>query len=270
IQPFPVTEHAARRLREAGISALNIDLIYGLPHQTQGHVARTIETALSLDPQRFAVFGYAHVPHFKKHQRLISEKDLPDAEERLAQFEVAHALLSANGYTAIGLDHFAKPDDTLAVAQREGRLARNFQGYTDDTAPALIGLGASSISALPQGYAQNMTEVPEWRKAIEAGTLPVARGIALTDDDRLRRAIIERLMCDLNVDLDRVAAPFGRDARDFAPELASLAPLASRGLVVCEGAAVTVPARARAAVRLVCAAFDSYLAQGNAVHAQAV
>lgn len=270
IQPFPVTEHAARRLREAGISALNIDLIYGLPHQTEGHVARTIEMALTLEPQRFAVFGYAHVPHFKKHQRLIPADALPDAEERLAQFEVAHALLSASGYTAIGLDHFAKPDDSLALAQAQGRLARNFQGYTDDTAPALIGLGASSIGALPQGYVQNEPDVPGWRKAIAAGKLPVARGIALSDDDRLRRAIIERLMCDLKVDLDLVAAPFKRSARDFGRELSALAPLAERGLVSSNGATIAVPPSARAAVRLVCAVFDTYLSQGNAVHAQAV
>ena len=270
IQPFEVTQSAVTRLRAAGIAALNIDLIYGLPYQTQGHVARTIEQVVTLDPDRLAVFGYAHVPHFKKHMQLIPAESLPGAEERMAQFEAGHALLSASGYTAVGLDHFAKPADALAVAQREGRLARNFQGYTTDIAPALIGLGASSISALPRGYVQNKPDVPEWRKAIGAGTLPVARGVALTDNDRLRRAIIERLMCDLEVDLDRVAARFGQSAKDFAQELAALAPFADEGLVVRKGSLLTVPAEARSAIRLVCAAFDTYLAKGNAVHAPAV
>ena len=270
IQPFEVTKSAVTRLRAAGITALNIDLIYGLPYQTLGHVARTIEQVVTLDPDRLAVFGYAHVPHFKKHMQLIPTESLPGAEERMAQFEAGHALLSASGYAAVGLDHFAKPADALAVAQREGRLARNFQGYTTDIAPALIGLGASSISALPQGYVQNKPDVPEWRKAIDAETLPVARGIALTGNDRVRRAIIERLMCDLEVDLDRVAAPFGQSAKDFEQELVALAPLADEGLVVRKGSLLIVPAEARSAIRLVCAAFDTYLAKGNAVHAPAV
>ncbi len=270
IQPFEVTRSAVERLRGAGIAALNIDLIYGLPHQTQAHVARTIEMALTLAPQRFAVFGYAHVPHFKKHMQLIDEKVLPDAEERLAQFELAHAMLCASGYAAIGLDHFARPGDSLAAAQKTGKLARNFQGYTTDDAPALVGLGASSISALPQGYAQNKPDVPEYRKAILAGELAVARGIALNDDDRLRRAIIERLMCDLAVDLDEIGAPFGKSAADFQAELAALAPYAQQHMVRIDGARLVVAPESRAAVRLVAAAFDSYLAKSSAVHAVAV
>jgi oxygen-independent coproporphyrinogen-3 oxidase len=270
IQPFEETRSAVERLRAAGIDALNIDLIYGLPHQTQENIAHTIDMALTLAPQRFAVFGYAHVPHFKKHMQLIDERALPDAEERLAQFELAHALLCASGYVAVGLDHFARPGDPLALAQKAGTLARNFQGYTTDDAPALVGLGASSISALPQGYAQNKAEVPEYRKAILAGELAVARGIALSDDDRLRRAVIERLMCDLKVDLDAVGAPFGKSAADFRAELAALVPYAEQGIVEIDGARLTVPPASRAAVRLVAAAFDSYLGKNNAVHAVAV
>ncbi|HEY0283447.1 MAG TPA: oxygen-independent coproporphyrinogen III oxidase [Rhizomicrobium sp.] len=270
IQSIEVTRSAVERLRAAGIGALNIDLIYGLPHQTQANVARTIDMALTLTPQRFAVFGYAHVPHFKKHMRLIDEKALPGAAERLAQFELAHAKLCASGYAAIGLDHFALPEDSLALAQTAGTLARNFQGYTTDDAPALIGLGASSISALPGGYAQNKAEVPEYRQAILAGELPVARGVQLSGDDRLRRAIIERLMCDLEVDLDAVAAPFGKSAADFKPELAALASYAEQGIVAIEGSRIAVPPEARAAVRLVAAAFDRYLGKSQAVHAVAV
>lgn len=270
IQPFDETRAVVESLRAAGIRGLNIDLIYGLPHQTKENVARTIELSLSLSPQRFAVFGYAHVPHFKKHMQLIKEEALPNAEERLEQFELAHALLSAAGYVAIGLDHFAVPEDSLAVAQRGGTLARNFQGYTSDDAPALIGLGASSISSLPQGYVQNKPEVPEWRKDIEAGRPPVARGIALSADDRMRRAIIERLMCDLAVDLDKIGAAYGKSSADFTREYEALQPLIAQGFVVAEAGRLRVPAQARAAVRLVASVFDAYLANSKAVHAVAV
>lgn len=270
IQPFDETQRVVESLRAAGIRGLNIDLIYGLPHQTKENVARTIELSLSLNPQRFAVFGYAHVPHFKKHMQLIKEEALPDSEERLEQFELAHALLSAAGYVAIGLDHFAVAEDSLAVAQRAGTLARNFQGYTSDDAPALIGLGASSISSLPQGYVQNKPEVPEWRKDIEAGKQPVARGVALSDDDRMRRAVIERLMCDLAVDLNAVGAAYGKSAADFAREYEALQPLIAQGFVVAEGGRLRVPPQARAAVRLVASVFDAYLANSKAVHAVAV
>jgi oxygen-independent coproporphyrinogen-3 oxidase len=268
VQPFAETREAVERLRAAGINRLNIDLVYGLPHQTRQRLAETVELMLTLAPQRFAVFGYAHVPHFKKHMRLIDERALAGAEERLAQFDMTHDLLCAAGFEAIGLDHFARPDDSLALAQRTGRLARNFQGYTDDDASALIGLGASSIGALPQGYVQNAPEVPHYREAILAGKLPIARGKELSDEDRLRRAIIERLMCDLCVDLDEAAAPFGKSAADFKAECAALAPLLEAGFVERQAGRISV--RSRAAVRLAASAFDTYLAKAGAVHAVAV
>lgn len=266
IQPYDETKRVIDGLRAAGVEALNIDLIYGLPHQTTANVARTIELALTLKPQRFAVFGYAHVPHFKKHMELIKTEALGDAAERFAQFELAHRLISAAGYVPVGLDHFALPDDDMGRAALDGTLARNFQGYTSDDAPALIGLGASSISALPQGYVQNKPEVPEWRKSIEAGELPVARGIALSDDDKLRRAIIEKLMCFLEVDL----AALGTSAAALPHEMEALAPLVAEGFVVREGDVLKVPESARAAVRLVASVFDTYLQNSKAVHAVAV
>jgi len=266
IQPFDETERVVNSLRAAGVASLNIDLIYGLPHQSRENVARTIDLSLRLKPQRFAVFGYAHVPHFKKHMQLIKTEALPDAAERFAQFELAHRLISAAGYVPVGLDHFALADDSLGIAATNGTLARNFQGYTSDSAPALIGLGASSISALPQGYIQNKPDVPEWRKAIEAGALPVARGIALTDDDKLRRAIIEQLMCFLRVDL----AALGKTLEDFPSEMDALAPLMAQRFVVRDGNVLAVPHDARAAVRLVASVFDTYLAGSKAVHAVAV
>lgn len=270
IQPFDCTKSAVNRLRAAGIEALNIDLIYGLPHQSEARLARTIADVLTLQPDRLAVFGYAHVPHFKKHMNLIPTGALPGPEARARQFELAQTMLTDAGYIAIGLDHFARPGDALAVAQREGRLARNFQGYTDDTAPALIGLGASSIGALPQGYVQNIADVKSWRAALRAGRLPVARGVALTDADRLHRAVIEALMCNLHVDLEAMAARFGQRGAVFADILPALDALAADDLVRRDGLRIAIPAQARAGVRLVCAAFDTYLAKGTGVHAVAV
>jgi oxygen-independent coproporphyrinogen-3 oxidase len=271
IQPLEVTQSAVDRLRAAGITALNIDLMYGLPHQTIDDVKRTVEAAVAMVPQRFAVFGYAHVPEMKRHQALIDAAALPGGEERVAQVETVHALLTASGYVAIGLDHFARADDPLAVALAQGRLKRNFQGYTTDDAATLIGFGASAISSLPQGYAQNVVDMPEYRRLILNGELATARGRALTEDDRLRRAIIERLMCDLAVDVEAIAAAHGAGATDFSAAFEALQPLIAEGICKIDGTKVTVPREARAGVRLVCAAFDAYLhPQAPARHAVAV
>src|SRR5262249_15164171 len=162
---------------------------------------RTIGQVIALAPGRIALFGYAHVPALKPHQRLIDERALPGSAERWAQFEAAAALLQAAGYLWIGLDHFARPDDPLAVAAANGRLRRTFQGYPTDGCAALIGLGASAIGGLPQGYVQNEAGFNDYARAVRVGRLPIARGVALDADDRRRRAIIERLMCDRRVDL---------------------------------------------------------------------
>jgi oxygen-independent coproporphyrinogen-3 oxidase len=269
-QPMDVTRSAAARLRGAGIAALNLDLIYGLPYQTADDVRRTIDACLTLQPQRFSVFGYAHVPEMKRHQQLIDASALPDADERLRQYDAACASLIASGYQPVGLDHFALPGDPLAAAQREGRLARNFQGYTTDGARALIGVGASAISCLPQGYAQNANAVPDYRARILRGELAAVRGHALSRDDRLRRDIIERLMCDLEVDLQAIALRHGVKADGFAPELHALEPLRALGMVEIDANRLTVPVTKRAAVRLVSAVFDAYLDHGSARHAVAV
>ncbi|MBL8781531.1 MAG: oxygen-independent coproporphyrinogen III oxidase [Alphaproteobacteria bacterium] len=269
-QPVSLTADVVRRLRGSGIEALNIDLIYGLPRQSVDDVARTVDAAVALAPQRIALFGYAHVPEMKRHQQLIDATALPGPEERLRQYEHAHRQLVGCGYQPIGLDHFAVAGDALAQAQRAGRLRRNFQGYTTDEADALIGFGASAISSLPQGYAQNASAAPDYAGMIRAGGLAVARGRALTDDDRIRRAIIERLMCDLAVDIAALAATYGRHPSDFLPEIRSLAPLQAQGIVQVEGWRVRVPQEMRVAVRLVCAAFDAYLQPQTARHAIAV
>ena len=271
IQPSPLTARLVGWLRGRGIEGINLDLMYGLPHQTVDHVDETVEFALSLRPDRVAVFGYAHVPWMKRHQRLIDESRLPTAEERLRQFERVAARLTGRGYVPIGLDHFALPTDGLARALAAGRLRRNFQGYTDDAATALIGFGASSISALPSGYAQNAAPNRDYTRTVEAGILPVVKGVAVDADDRLRREVIERLMCELTVDVGAICRAHGASEGALQGDLDGLAPLAIDGLVAVEGSRLTVPEDARPLVRVVAAAFDRYLPKaGRPAHSRAV
>lgn len=270
IQTREETARAVAMLRQAGIKSINLDLLYGLPNQTLGTWEETLHFALELKPDRLAIFGYAHVPFFKKHQALIPERLLPDLETRLCQVEMANQILGANGYLAVGLDHFAKPQDSMAKASGDGTLVRNFQGYTTDTASALIGLGASAIGSLPQGYVQNEAAVPIYRAALAQGRLPVARGIALSPEDRLRRHVIVRLMCDLEVDLEEACTRFGGDRSLFAGARQKLAPLEELGAVTIEKHRVSIQPQWRTATRLVCAAFDAYLAEGAARHSVSV
>lgn len=266
VQPFDMVERAADWLRNGGIGNLNIDLMYGLPEQTARDVARSAELAASLAPQRLALFGYAHVPWFKTHQRLIEEAALPGLGERLAQAQVAAETLESLGYRAVGLDHFALPADPLAIAARAKRLRRNFQGYTTDDADALIGLGASAIGKLPQGFVQNAPDLAGYTRAVGGGRLATVKGLALTDDDRIRAAAIERLMCDLEVDLDTLEG----GAHYFAAELARFHSLAAEGIVRVDGSRVAVTPQARPFVRIAAAVFDAYLAAGEKRHSLAV
>jgi oxygen-independent coproporphyrinogen-3 oxidase len=268
VQPYETVRRSVELLREAGILSINIDLMYGLPHQTSEDVRATAAQVCGLRPQRIALFGYAHVPWFKPQQRLIETAALPDADRRLQQAEVARTVLLANGYQAIGLDHFALPDDDLAVASRTGRLHRNFQGYTSDDGDVLIGLGASAIGQLSHGFVQNAPDVGGYARAVRAGRFATARGLALSDNDRVRAAIIERIMCDLRVDLG--AVPGAQDGAAFAAELHSLAPLAAKGLVQIDNASICVTERGRPFVRLIAAVFDAYLPAGGRAHSLAV
>ncbi len=268
VQSYETTANCADQLRGVGVSSLNLDLIYGLPHQTQDGVAATIGQALKIAPDRIAMFGYAHVPWMKKHQALIPDSALPGPAERFAQREIADQVIGAAGYEAIGIDHFARPDDSLAISARAARLKRNFQGYTTDDAPALIGLGASSIAALPQGYVQNHPGVPAWRDAIRAGRLPVARGVALTAEDRLRRDVIEQVMCQFAVDLGAAEAAHGFAAETLAAD--GLKDLEADGLVIRKGRAIHITEAGRPFVRAVAARFDSYLRAGEQRHSSAV
>ena len=270
VQPFAQTADAAAALRAAGIERINMDLMYGLPLQTVDDVRRTADQVLTLAPDRLAVFGYAHVPWMKNHQKMIDEAALPNADQRFEQAEAVAEILVAHGYQRIGLDHFARADDPLSVAQRTGQLRRNFQGYTTDRADTLLGFGASAIGSLPQGYVQNVADFGAYARAIGDGALAAVRGIALSDDDRLRRAIIERLMCDLTVDLDGVSAGFTPELADFTGELAALQDFAEGGFVRLDGAAVTVTESGRPWLRVICAVFDRYLQRGQARHSAAV
>jgi len=270
VQPFEVVERVCRWLRRQGIANINLDLMYGLPHQTIERVLDMVDKAVRLAPARVALFGYAHVPWMKSHQKLIDEAALPGARERWRQFDVASERLQKLGYRPIGLDHFARPDDDLAIALDQGRLNRNFQGYTTDDAAVLLGLGASAIGSLPNGYVQNTSPLRDYREAVLAGRLPVARGVELSADDKLRGEIIARLMCDLAVDLRAVARRHGEPDMDFTAEMARLEPLAADGVVTVDDHRITVTAAGRPLVRLAAAALDAYLEHGKQRHSRAV
>ena len=268
-QPFETVARTVAQLQDAGITRINLDLMYGLPRQTIDDVRRSAELAASLAPQRLALFGYAHVPWFKTQQRLIREADLAGPAGRLEQARAASEALLANGYVAVGLDHFAHADDDLALAARSGTLHRNFQGYTTDAADALIGLGASAIGKLPQGFVQNAVDIAGYSRAVQSGRFATIKGVALNEDDRLRAHVIERLMCDLAVDLDAVGREMKTD-EPFAEELAELTPLAREGLVQVDGRRISVTAEGRPFVRLAAAAFDGYLRANRSRHSVAV
>jgi oxygen-independent coproporphyrinogen-3 oxidase len=270
VQPYEMVARSVEWLKGAGITAINIDLMYGLPRQTVEDVERTAALAAGLEPARLAVFGYAHVPWFKVHQRLIDAAELAGAAERLAQAEAARRTLEAAGFVAIGLDHFALPDDTLTTAWREGGLHRNFQGYTPDPADALLPFGVSSIGKLPQGYIGNATDLAGWRRAVEADEFSTNRGLAFTPEDIARGDVIERLMCMFEVDYGAVARAhgFAEDAfDDAAPRLDSLV---EQGLIEIAGRRVSMTPGGLPFVRLAATAFDAYLDKGAARHSAAV
>ena len=258
LQPFETVRTAVERLRAAGVASLNLDLMYGLPGQTLADVRHTAALAASLAPDRLAVFGYAHVPWFKIHQRVIDTDLLPQGPVRFAQAEAAAAELAAHGYQRIGFDHFAFPDDRLAVAAREGWLGRNFQGYTADPADALIGLGASSIGGSAIGFAQNNPVAAKYCEAIEAGGLATSRGLVLTGEDRCAGARIERLMCDLELPLEA------------GDDIAALAPMVADGLARIENGRLLVEEAGRPYLRNLAAAFDPGLERSEGRHSRAV
>jgi oxygen-independent coproporphyrinogen-3 oxidase len=260
-QTIEETLRAIDACRTSGFRSVNVDLIYGLPRQTLAGFLHTLNTIVMARPDRVAVYGYAHMPRTFKAQRQIDESELPDAAERLALLQLAIERLNAAGYSYIGLDHFALPGDDLSVALAAGSLQRNFMGYTTHAESDLIGLGASSISHVGDSYSQNYRDLPPWESAVDQGRLPIARGLALDDDDVLRAQVIQQLMCRGVIDRAQVETRFAIDFDlYFAESLARLLPLAADGLVTFDGSRIVATSRGRLMLRIIAMCFDRYLA----------
>ncbi|KWR89317.1 oxygen-independent coproporphyrinogen III oxidase [Cupriavidus sp. IDO] len=271
VQPFEETRAVVDASRELGFRSVSIDLIYGLPHQTTARFAATIDRVLTLRPDRLSVYSYAHLPHVFKPQRRIDETALPPAGEKLDILVSTIERLTAAGYVYIGMDHFALPDDDLAIAQREGRLQRNFQGYSTHAGYDQLGLGISAIGAVAGRYVQNARTLDDYYGALDAGRLPVIRGFAMTTDDHLRKEIIGALMCNGVLDIAGVEARHGVDfAATFAAELEDLDRLALDGLVRREPGSIEVTPLGRLLVRRVAMVFDRYLREDAARAAERV
>lgn len=254
-QSIEKTRAAIEMFRAAGVGSINIDLVYGLPSQTRRSLVETMRAVLDLAPDRIAVFGYAHLPSRFRHQRLIDEATLPDMAERFAQSRRITRILAAAGYRQIGLDHYARPTDGLALQP----LKRNFQGYTLDDPDALIGFGVSAIGKLPQGYAQNAPGMHDYKRLIEASGLATVRGVGLTADDRMRAMVIERLMCDFRFPAGTLKERFGQAAEPLLHEAEAIVEADTDGLVQPDIDGFLVTERGRPFVRSICACFDAYL-----------
>jgi oxygen-independent coproporphyrinogen-3 oxidase len=270
IQPPEMVERATRDLRAAGVPNINFDLIYGLPHQTAAALCRTVEQCVAMKPDRIALFGYAHVPWVAKNQRMIDGEILPKANERAEQARLAAATLVASGYVQIGIDHFALPDDRLAIAAAKGSLHRNFQGYTSDAARTLIGIGATAIGRTPEGYVQNASETGAWSRSVAAGKLPVARGHSLGGQDRLRAHVIERIMCDGSVDLAAAGRALGFANDWYVLEIPELLQMQEDRLLTYADGKVLLAPEGVPLARVVAAVFDTYLRDSTVRHSIAV
>jgi len=266
IQPEAMTREAIAAAREAGFRSVSIDLIYGLPLQDTSTMSVTLDKVISASPDRISVYNYAHMPQLFKSQKLIRDEDLPDDATKLAMLGLCIERLCAAGYVYIGMDHFARPDDELARAQREGTLHRNFQGYSTHAELDMVACGVSAISAVNGTYSQNEKSLEAYYGRIERGELPIARGLALSADDRLRRDVIQKLMCDFALDLRAIDERWGIDsATHFASELAKLAGLEKDGLLECRPGRLQVSAKGRLLIRNICMVFDNYLGKPSAV-----
>ncbi|MFN4155811.1 MAG: oxygen-independent coproporphyrinogen III oxidase [Paracoccaceae bacterium] len=267
-QSYELTRDVAEMIRNRGVHSLNADILYGLPHQTTARIADSVQKLLTLSPDRVALYGYAHVPWMSRRQQMIPSDTIPTPQERLRLFETAAELFRWDGYVDVGIDHFARPSDGMAQALAAGTLRRNFQGYTDDTAPVLIGLGASSISRFPQGFAQNVSGTSDYTKAIRTGAFPTHRGHVFAGEDKMRARIIEALMCDFHVSRAEILRDFDVTAERL-DGLLQCAAAGFDGMVTLDDSGLTIPVRARPLTRMVARAFDAY-DQSKAQHSAAV
>jgi len=259
-QPETVTRKWVEASRDAGFESVNLDLVYGLPHQTPEVFADSLRRVIDLDPDRLAVFGYAHVPWAKPHQAVIDTSTLPSGPERFALYQQAVETLTEAGYVWIGLDHFARPDDELAVALQERRLHRNFMGYTTRPALDMLAFGNSAIGEVCDRFAQNTPLVGPYEETVTRGELPVIRGMQLSEDDRMRRAVILHLMCNLELPWHLTTAAYGRSVQELVPgAMDELAPLAVEGLITLDEEALRVTELGRFFLRNVAMVFDAYL-----------
>ena len=254
------TMAALEAARQEGFKSMSLDLIYGLPFQSVESFQRTLEKVLTISPDRLSIFNYAHLPELFKPQRRINAEDLPAPQQKLDILQTTIETLTANGYVYIGMDHFAKPDDELAVAQRDGTLYRNFQGYSTHADCDLIGMGNTAISMVGASYAQSFRELEDYYARIDNGRLAIFRGVDLDADDILRRDVITRLICHFQLDKAAVAERHGIDFDDyFAPELQDLAEMEGDGLLAVTDATIQVQPAGKLLIRNICMVFDRYL-----------
>jgi len=260
IQPEDMTKQVIEWIRDLGFKSINLDLIYGLPFQTIGTFEETVDTIIDISPDRIALFNFAHIPWMKKHQKLIRVEDLPVAEEKLHILKMATEKLTQAGYVFIGMDHFSKPDDELAVALKEKKLYRNFQGYSTHAGADLYAMGITSISQFGRIYAQNTKKEKDYFNLLNKNILPVAKGCYLTDDDVLRRYVITKLMCDFELHLGRVENEFGIDFDTyFHWGLSNLKEMIEDELVSIENGILKVTTAGRLLIRNIAMNFDGYI-----------
>ena len=258
-QPMQCNSNAVRWLRAAGFTSINVDLIYGLPHQNRASFKQTIEDVLQLEPDRFALFNYAHVPWFKPTQKVFASDIFPNPMGKLEIFQDSRETLENAGYTFIGLDHFAKHEDELAKAWHKGRLQRDFQGYSVTESKAILGIGLSSVSQSPKAYRQNHKKLADYEATLDAGQLPLAKGLALTEDDGIRRTVINRLMCQLQLDFAEISDQLGIDFADyFETSLVDMQELVTDGIVEMTDTGLQVTKLGRFFLRNIAMQFDAY------------
>ena len=272
IQPHDLNIQVFNWLRSYGFRSLNVDLIFGLPLQTPESFAHTIDDVLGLNPDRLSVFSYAHVPWIKPAQKIFDDRaNLPDAETKLAMFAMAHRKLTEAGYVDVGLDHFARPDDELAVAQREGTLHRNFQGYSTRAGASLYGFGMSSISQTSDTFRQNIKDLAAWREALAKNQLPSERGYRLTEEDQRRRVLVMSIMCHRKLDYAALTRELGVDVPTvYAKEIASLTDLEADGLLKRTSTGVTVTPIGGPLLRVIAMRFDAYLSKAPNRHSKTI